>query len=224
MTFRDKQSQYTCTGLLVNNVKQDGTPYFQTANHCISTNTVANSNGSDKLTKTDYINAGSILVKLSGLISDSVVCGCNLINFPLAASGATNYTFSIERPDKMSYTSKPDSIFLTLIPAEKKNGSFNSWIKEVRAQGTCSGSDSLKMKISMPVNDDIENAVRLKPGRNRAYSNYCASIEVGEPSPSSSTLKNTVWFTFQAPSGGVITIDTHGFNDQIAVYDAGSFA
>ncbi len=41
MSFREGASGYYCTGFLVNNVKQDGTPYFMTANHCISTNTVA---------------------------------------------------------------------------------------------------------------------------------------------------------------------------------------
>jgi hypothetical protein len=28
--------EYICSGFLVNNVRKDGTPYFQTANHCIS--------------------------------------------------------------------------------------------------------------------------------------------------------------------------------------------
>ena len=41
MTFEDGQYGYFCTGFLVNNVREDGTPYFMTANHCISTNSVA---------------------------------------------------------------------------------------------------------------------------------------------------------------------------------------
>lgn len=36
MTYHSGRYGYYCTGFLVNNVKQDGTPYFQTANHCIS--------------------------------------------------------------------------------------------------------------------------------------------------------------------------------------------
>jgi PKD repeat protein len=186
--------------------------------------TVSNANGSDNLTKTNYINTGNLIVKLSGLIKDSIICGCDLINFPLSASGATNYTFKSERPDKISYTSKLDSVFLSLIPAEKKNGSFNSWIKVVGTQGTCSTSDSVELKISMPKNDDVENAIRLNPGRNTAYSNVCSSLQTGEVSPSSSVMKNTIWFTFQAPSSGMITIDTHGFNDQLALYDASSYS
>jgi PKD repeat protein len=41
MTFQDGQYGYFCTGFLVNNVREDGTPYFMTANHCINTNSVA---------------------------------------------------------------------------------------------------------------------------------------------------------------------------------------
>lgn len=36
MTFHDLQSSYFCTGTLMNNVKEDETPYFLTANHCIN--------------------------------------------------------------------------------------------------------------------------------------------------------------------------------------------
>ncbi|MBN1142997.1 MAG: T9SS type A sorting domain-containing protein [Bacteroidales bacterium] len=43
MVFRSGPSQSYCSGALINNVKQDETPYFLTANHCISTNTEASS-------------------------------------------------------------------------------------------------------------------------------------------------------------------------------------
>jgi len=197
---------------------------FNTAGIYSVSLTVQNANGSNKLTKTNYINAGNLLVKLSGVIPDSVICGCNLVNFPLSVSGATNYSYKLERPDKITYTTQSDSIFLSLISTEKKNGSFNSWIKVVGSQGTCSSTDSLKLKISMPKNDDIANAIRLNPGRNTAYTNYCASLEKSEVTPPTLLMKNTIWFTFQAPSNGMISIDTHGFDDRIAVYDASSYS
>ncbi len=43
MQFRTGSFQATCTGALLNNAMQDGTPYFLTANHCISTQTEATS-------------------------------------------------------------------------------------------------------------------------------------------------------------------------------------
>ncbi len=42
MLFSEERYSYYCTGSLVNNVREDETPYFLTANHCISTNSAAN--------------------------------------------------------------------------------------------------------------------------------------------------------------------------------------
>jgi PKD repeat protein len=197
--------------------------FDSTGNYTISLS-VLNSNGADSLTKTNYISAGDIRVKLSGIPGDSIICGCNLNNYPLAASGATNYIFGLERPDKIEYRIVSDSIFLSLLSAEKKNGSFNSWLKVTGTQGACISKDSIEMKISAPVNDDIENAIHLKPGRNTAYSNFCASVEPNEAAPSIHPLLNTIWFSFLGPSNGIINIDTHGFNDRIAVYKADSYS
>lgn len=40
-SFTSGGSSYICSGALINNIKSDGTPYFLTANHCISSSTVA---------------------------------------------------------------------------------------------------------------------------------------------------------------------------------------
>jgi PKD repeat protein len=202
--------------------------------------TVTNINGTDSITKTNYISAGNIQVALSGLAADSIICGCNLIKYPLIASGAKNYDFKLERTDKIDYVVHSDSLYLSLKPAEKKNGSFTSWVEVTGTFGTCIMTDSLRIKIIMPTNDDIENAIRLQPGRNPAYSNFCASVEKHEPHPSTtscysdnawcpstkpdSVLKNTIWFTFLGPANGKITLDTRGFNDRITVYDAANYS
>ena len=39
--FNDNGRAYVCTGALLNNVAQDGTPYFLTANHCVDSQAVA---------------------------------------------------------------------------------------------------------------------------------------------------------------------------------------
>ena len=36
-SFNDARYSYLCSGALINNTKNDGTPYFLTANHCINT-------------------------------------------------------------------------------------------------------------------------------------------------------------------------------------------
>lgn len=43
ITFKIGLTGYLCTGSLINNVKQDGIPYFLTANHCIDNETSAKS-------------------------------------------------------------------------------------------------------------------------------------------------------------------------------------
>jgi len=40
-TFTEDKSSYLCSGALINNVNNDGTPYFLTANHCVSSSLVA---------------------------------------------------------------------------------------------------------------------------------------------------------------------------------------
>ncbi|QQS50549.1 MAG: T9SS type A sorting domain-containing protein [Bacteroidota bacterium] len=42
MTFQEGNSGYLCTGALINNARNDGKPYFLTANHCLSKEIVAN--------------------------------------------------------------------------------------------------------------------------------------------------------------------------------------
>ncbi|OFX56581.1 MAG: hypothetical protein A2066_17895, partial [Bacteroidetes bacterium GWB2_41_8] len=41
MTFHNFQNSYFCTGSLINNVKEDETPYFLTANHCVNSESTA---------------------------------------------------------------------------------------------------------------------------------------------------------------------------------------
>jgi hypothetical protein len=41
IVFNNNGAEYVCTGTLLNDVAQDLTPYFLTANHCVSTQTVA---------------------------------------------------------------------------------------------------------------------------------------------------------------------------------------
>lgn len=42
MSFHDNSYSYYCSGALINNVRSDQTPYFLTANHCLNTQSLAN--------------------------------------------------------------------------------------------------------------------------------------------------------------------------------------
>ncbi len=200
-----------------------------------------NSYGADSISKINYITSGNLAVSLTGLPPGGVVCGCNLNNYKLQATGADNYIFTIERPDKISSNQDINNLSISLISAEKKNGSFNSWIKVTGTQGSCTVSDSLLLKIAMPPNDDIENATLLNPGTNSSFTNYCASIQQNEPHPYTracynpdswcpifnyydSIITHTIWFKFVGSPNGRISVDTHGFSDRIAIYEADNTA
>jgi PKD repeat protein len=202
---------------------------------------VKNGNGSDTITKTDYVVAGGLQVKLTGLPTDSMVCGCNLTKFPLVATQSQNYTFSTDKTDKIDMTTNGDSVFLTLKANQSQYGSFNTKVKVQASQGTCNASDSVILKVVMPANDNIEYAAPIYLGRSGVFSNLCGTKETKEPNPPTGdcytnyswctdtaingiVVKHSVWFKFQGPSSGKITIDTHGINDRIAVYAANSYS
>ncbi|MDP4209066.1 MAG: T9SS type A sorting domain-containing protein [Bacteroidota bacterium] len=201
----------------------------------------SNSFGSDSLIYNNYIYAAkTINVVMTGVPSDSVVCGCNLYKFPLKISGAPSYTYTIERNDNITYFTSSDTLYLSLRNATSTYSSFNSQVKVTGIFGSCVASDSAKLKVLIPVNDNVSSAIRLWPGTNPVYSNRCATTETNEPHPAatdcysndswcpdnsgSSILKNTIWYNFVGPMSGIITIDTHGFNDRIAVYRADSYS
>ena len=194
----------------------------------------SNQYGSDSIYKT--IHDGDIRVNFAALASDTI-CGCNLVNYPLKYSGISTPSVDISNSGKMTYTLSDDEVNLTLDTATRKYGSFQTWIKLSGSEGSCKASDSIYLNISMPINDYIDNAVPLQFGQNPTYTNFCASVESGEPeapsassysftgwNSSSESLKNTIWFTFVAPAMGATTINTSGFSDRIAVWDASSAA
>ena len=157
---------------------------------------------------------------------------------PDSSNRCARYTYSIERTDKISYFTSNDTLYLSLVNGALQKGSFDTHINLKGTFGSCVASDSALLKIRMPVNDDVANAYQLFPGNNGSYSNLCGTTQANEPSPptgdctssvswcsnvqSTNKINNTIWFTFVGPSTGKITIDTHNYNDKIAVYDADS--
>lgn len=197
----------------------------------------ANDYGSDTLTTSNFINVvSSIDVNFTNIPEDNTICGCNLNNLPLVAKGASLYTFSADQTDKLTYSSKSDTVFLSLVEDQKKYGSFTTKIKVKGTLGTCMNTDSVTLQIAMPPNDDIKNALTLSLGNNGEYSNFCGSAESNEPQPPltscnsdgswcpDDTVEHSIWFTFIAPSNGKVTIETSKLDSKIAVYEAASYS
>ena len=213
--------------------------FLDEGNYTVTLNS-SNKYGSNSLTQENYIHANTKLqVRFLRSNSDNLVCGCDLKKYPLVASGAVSYDFKTDRPEMITTTLSADTAFLTLNPNDNYTQPFDTWVKVVGTNGTCSASDSIMLHVLIQPNDNIVNAARLHLGRNTGYSNKCATVEMNEPHPSSactdenswcpnpsgrySVLNNSVWFTFVAPADGLLTIDTRGFDDQIAVYKASSY-
>jgi PKD repeat protein len=199
--------------------------------------TAINPNGSNSVTHNNYINVGNIDVKILKFRNDTSLCGYEFQNFPIAATGASQYTFSIEPPQKFDLSSSLNIVNLTLKQNVKKEGSFKALLKVIGEQGTCTSTDSLNFNIVLQPNDDISNSIALTLGENGPFSNNCATVETLEPHPDTrgctyinswcsniigSAINNTIWFSFIGPPNGEITFDTRGFDDRIAIYDASS--
>lgn len=203
----------------------------------------SNQYGSDLLVQNNYISAKSKLDVsfYKAVQKDSTVCGCDLNAFPLIAKGAFSYNFQVSEKAKISTAVKSDTLLLTLNSSAIGGNSFDTWVKVTGTHGACSASDSILLHVTVQPNDNIKNAAALLLGSNSGYSNRCATAETNEPAPTvlgclvvdswcpklagkSSVLDNSLWFSFIAPSNGRLTIDTKGFDDQIAVYDADSEA
>jgi PKD repeat protein len=200
---------------------------------------VSNKWGADSLVKTNYIDVvNHISVGLLGVPEDKTICGCDLNSFPITATGATDYVFTFSRPEKGDVVVSSNVAKITVRENQKKYGDFNSVLRVDGSIGTCKDSDSVMLKIRMPVNDDIMDAIHLFPGSTGTFSNFCASGQTMEPFPLISectsnsgwcpgtiydSIQNSIWFTFVGPSSGKLSIDTKGINDRIAVYEADSF-
>ncbi|MBA4410609.1 MAG: hypothetical protein C0397_14455 [Odoribacter sp.] len=204
--------------------------------------TTSNKYGSHEFIQKKYILARSKLdVRFLKARRDSTVCGCDLKNFALKAGGAVNYSFKIDKPELIDTTIHSNTLFLSLNPAANYTKSFDTWVKVTGTNGHCIASDSILLHVIIQPNDNVIHASKLFLGRNTGYSNKCATPEMNEPNPPSSgclakkswcpdftsgrsLIDNSVWFTFISPSNGLVTINTYGFDDQIAVYEAENYS
>lgn len=203
-----------------------------------------NSTSSDTRTRHSYVSASydNLDLEINSLF-DTLICSSSFQGeYRMIGKGAENFSWKIDSDSGMIYI---DSLSLsndTLVFSANESYYFNSspelTITLTGQHGTCTDSTNLTMRIINPGNDSIKNAYDLKYGTNGPYYNLCASREESEPNPivgscntqftwcecgeESILIENSVWFKFEAPSSGIVTIDALGFDSQIAVYKANS--
>jgi hypothetical protein len=172
------------------------------------------------------------------------LCDCDFDSIKLIASGAETYIWSIPVPDlnKIALNQNTgDTVIVRRVNGFQADSSYTINIAITGTQGTCVGSKQISFSLLKPPNDNIANAILLPYGRSDYYSNVCATIEEGEPIPPSSSctgqkswcdeygtgnnyVENTVWFRLIASKTGNISISSTGFDNEIALYDAASYA
>ena len=100
--------------------------------------------------------------------------------------------------------------------------------------GTCTSKDSVRVAIVYPPgNDNVCDAIEIPLDiKSGPYTNAEATVEENEPFPSLTSctgalqwcneggLQNSIWFKFVAPETKAVEIETDGFDNQIAVYEA----
>ena len=121
---------------------------------------------------------------------------------------------------EVTFTSTPGQIYYIL----------------VHGFGTASGDFDLAITCPNPItNDDVCGATPVTFGTT-AFDNTTATAQTGEPDPGAGTdvsscnsqdgwcsfeldVDNSVWFTFQAPASGCVSIVADGFDSQVALWD-----
>ena len=198
-------------------------------------NVTYSSQGQKSVSLTGFMGAASYTVSKSNIISventvDFIVSPdipeiCKGNDISLYASGGYDITWY---PSKLNDTVSGEKI--TVSPPESIS------YKVVAENGACSVSKVIDLMVVS--NDALCDAILLQEGLNGPYTNFCATPEENEPVPPPGStglfgcesqdgwcdgedrIDNSLWFKFIAPSGGLVSIETDGFDSQIAVYAA----
>lgn len=201
---------------------------------------VSNENGSNQLTQSNLVEVYAELpLRWGNLANEITLCGWELPNYRFEAEGAPYFSFNLDENDKFEQSADGGVLTLKLTEEALSEGSFDTWLKVTGTHGSCSRSDSVLLHLVIPVNDNVAQAQALSLGYNGPFSNRCATVEEFEPSPetngctvpdnwcpptSESVLDNSIWFYFEGPSSGQVTVQATGIASQLAVYRAATVA
>lgn len=174
-----------------------------------------------------------IHVELVDMPDELEICGRELNNFMIEADGAVNYTFEIEANEYFDTITEDNALILTLNDKGQQACSFDTYVCVTGSIGGCTDSDTMLLRVTAPINDNVKGAIPLRTGVNDGYTNVCGSVEEDEPYPSPTScadpntwcpsenknpLDNSVWFTFVSPDNGYVEIAVSGIENQFAVY------
>lgn len=95
-------------------------------------------------------------------------------------------------------------------------------------------NDTTNVQLAVTINfpgDAVCNAIPLSMGTSAPYNIFGATTQTGEVAPPATgfsnntgwgdnVLHNTMWFSFVAPASGYVTVQSPGFDTQLAVWSA----
>ena len=206
---------------------------------------VENNNGKDSITSYGLINAGDIIA-ISYTIEKRIdSCNTNFDSLIITAEGAPLFNWELDSISNVYFNISPINVKQAVI---KKNHdiSLDSSITLIGTitgiQDECMDQTNFTVEMLQQSNDNIANAKLIKAGENGPFTNKCATIEENEPIPPVSStscvsqtkwcdeygtgenvVENSLWFYFESPANGKITIEATGMDGQIALYSASSY-
>jgi hypothetical protein len=179
-----------------------------------------------------------INAELTDFPATSSVCGLNLVDYEITASGSTDYVWSFgENSDRLNISPDSNKIRLNLKQEVEPMGSFTLPIQLIASHGSCADTIRRKLLVQLAPNNEPEYAIPLSLGENGEFSNSCATAFNGEPFPptvdcfgqkswcgefanGNNPLQNSVWFRLNGPASGKLNIILKGFDAQMALYQA----
>ena len=143
---------------------------------------------------------------------------------PVVGGSSVSHWDTSESPNQLMEPSINDDLTHSVTTPEDLTRSL---LKDIGwPTGTPPPAPSPTPTPSPPPNDNFANALVVNGCAGSVTgTNIAATKEAGEPNnPDSSTSTKSVWYQWQAPSTGSVTIDTHGsdFDTVLAVYTGSS--
>ncbi|MFN8206819.1 MAG: trypsin-like peptidase domain-containing protein [Bacteroidales bacterium] len=194
-------------------------------------------------TRSAVINVGKeINAELTDFPSTSSICGWDLKDYEITASGTPDYAWSFgENSDRVDIQQDSNKIRLNLSPWVEPMGSFTLPVQVIASHGSCADTLKRQLLVKLASNNEPEYAIPLEYGKNGDFTNSCATSFPEEPFPpatdcygqkswceesvaGNNPLQNSVWFRLTGPPSGKLNIILQGFDAQMALYQADNAA
>ena len=171
--------------------------------------------------KNNYIDVGN---NIEFEISPFAIAACPNKSENIYVTGNYNYSWS---PSTNLNQNIGNNVVLLL-------GS-NTTLTVTGTHGECSTEKEIVIQLTP---DNICDAIELSVGLNGPFTNICATPEADEPVPPKGSndiigcesqdgwclgeleIENSVWFKFIVPYEGNFSVESPGFDDQVAIYKA----